>query len=578
MSQSRTTVYPATYLHRTDSFYTSHTPPATPSHLYTSDDTIYDLTGTTDNIFHIPDMSQRNNINDIDKELYLQQYGIIYDNELNQLQKMNNRPYYDHYEDDSDYHNDYTMDSISSYNNNNQLHNDTIDYKDESTENNSIPPSPSVPGLEPIIDATSPQINSLYPATQPQPNHNKHTSPFKHHVANLMPHQFALPPAMEIISDKHVGSLSRWISNDDYTQLNNKLCSNNTNNNNSLLNQLTTIVSNPSLPPTINTNNTVLSSLQQHNSHMNINNNDNDATTDHTTSSTLSSLPPHLQSIHGSTDTHDQQSVELIPSPSPTNNINTMVLNNSGNLVKRKKYMTTPGSTLYNNNKQSNKHKAVLSSTTPHQSTISRTTGDIRTDMSFHYYTDQHNTQHSIRILTVTNLLTDHISSYAHAADLGSCIERKSNISRLFSQFRSPTEKVLMNVCGSHNHTIGQESNVLTVAGIYRFFKCSKMREQNNYKQWITNHIIPILMNTTNNQSVVHIDHDCNTDNNNSIDDEPDIIYTTVKPNRVVNHSNKRMKLHHHQKQNRNKLNPNGDDNSNDDDDSSDETFRLHGH
>jgi len=113
--------------------------------------------------------------------------------------------------------------------------------------------------------------------------------------------------------------------------------------------------------------------------------------------------------------------------------------------------------------------------------------------MSHKYYYDEHDIEHSIRILTVTNHETHAVESFVHAADLGGVVERKSNISRLFGQFNSPAEKVLMNVTGTHNHSIGQESNVLTRAGVLRFFDCSKMRGQTQYREWIEDVILPIF-------------------------------------------------------------------------------------
>lgn len=51
---------------------------------------------------------------------------------------------------------------------------------------------------------------------------------------------------------------------------------------------------------------------------------------------------------------------------------------------------------------------------------------------------------HKIRLMRVFNTDTNLVSMYAHAADLGGVVERKSNISRLFGKFESPSEKLLM--------------------------------------------------------------------------------------------------------------------------------------
>ena len=74
-------------------------------------------------------------------------------------------------------------------------------------------------------------------------------------------------------------------------------------------------------------------------------------------------------------------------------------------------------------------------------------------------------------------------------------MERKSNISRLFGKFTSPSEKLLMNVPGPHNHTVGQESNILTEMGIRRFLDTNKMKGQDHYRQWIVAQLIPRLRN-----------------------------------------------------------------------------------
>jgi len=52
-----------------------------------------------------------------------------------------------------------------------------------------------------------------------------------------------------------------------------------------------------------------------------------------------------------------------------------------------------------------------------------------------------------------------------------------------------------MNVPGPHNHTVGQESNILTVAGLNTFLATNKMKGQSNYAQWIINELIPKLQN-----------------------------------------------------------------------------------
>ena len=100
---------------------------------------------------------------------------------------------------------------------------------------------------------------------------------------------------------------------------------------------------------------------------------------------------------------------------------------------------------------------------------------------------------HRIRLIEVEDLKTGQRNVFAHGADVGSVVERKSNISRLFGKFTSPDEKLLMNVPGPHNHTVGQESNILTELGIRRFLETNKMKGQEHYKQWILATLIPRL-------------------------------------------------------------------------------------
>jgi len=60
---------------------------------------------------------------------------------------------------------------------------------------------------------------------------------------------------------------------------------------------------------------------------------------------------------------------------------------------------------------------------------------------------------HKIRLIRVFNTDTQQVSMYAHAADVGGVVERKSNISRLFGKFESPSEKLLMNVVSVSQQT-----------------------------------------------------------------------------------------------------------------------------
>lgn len=100
---------------------------------------------------------------------------------------------------------------------------------------------------------------------------------------------------------------------------------------------------------------------------------------------------------------------------------------------------------------------------------------------------------YKVRLIKVINTITNKIDCYVHAADIGGVVERKSNISRLFGQFESPSEKLLMNVQGAHNHSIGQESNILTYQGVKTFFTQKKMKNNTHYRTWIENEILPAI-------------------------------------------------------------------------------------
>jgi hypothetical protein len=118
-----------------------------------------------------------------------------------------------------------------------------------------------------------------------------------------------------------------------------------------------------------------------------------------------------------------------------------------------------------------------------------------------HYRHDGKN--HRSRLIRVRNYQTLSDDVYAHGADVGSVVERKSNISRLFGNFKSPQEKLLMNVPATHNYTVGQESNILTVARLNTFLATNKMKGQNHYPEWIIHELIPKLQNPS---STDHLD------------------------------------------------------------------------
>jgi len=208
------------------------------------------------------------------------------------------------------------------------------------------------------------------------------------------------------------------------------------------------------------------------------------------------------QASHVSSSTHAAHHLPTYRAGTKTNNAHTMVLGPDGQLKQRRSRDGFHSSSTYNSPTLSAISVGSSNSATSSSGgskrysrppSIHHTKGHLTTDMSHKYYYDEHDVEHSIRILTVTNHETHAVESFVHAADLGGVVERKSNISRLFGQFSSPAEKVLMNVTGTHNHSIGQESNVLTRAGVLRFFDCSKMRGQTQYREWVEDVILSIF-------------------------------------------------------------------------------------
>jgi hypothetical protein len=83
-----------------------------------------------------------------------------------------------------------------------------------------------------------------------------------------------------------------------------------------------------------------------------------------------------------------------------------------------------------------------------------------------------------------------------HAGDVGERIvcNRRSNISREFGQYASPTEKILIRIPSEHR-PLGQTGNVLTGYGLIRFLQSKKMRksENQNYRRWLLHHVYGIL-------------------------------------------------------------------------------------
>lgn len=83
-----------------------------------------------------------------------------------------------------------------------------------------------------------------------------------------------------------------------------------------------------------------------------------------------------------------------------------------------------------------------------------------------------------------------------HAGDVGERIvcNRRSNISREFGQYTSPTEKILVRVPSEHR-PLGQTGNVLTAHGLIRFLQSKKMRKNEHqvYRKWLLHTVYSIM-------------------------------------------------------------------------------------
>jgi hypothetical protein len=84
-------------------------------------------------------------------------------------------------------------------------------------------------------------------------------------------------------------------------------------------------------------------------------------------------------------------------------------------------------------------------------------------------------------------------AAYVYAADLGGVVERKSNISRLFGEYDSPSQKRLMHLVGDRSRRVGQEFNVVTAEGVRRFLQSSKMQDEPRYTKWVRGVLLPAL-------------------------------------------------------------------------------------
>jgi hypothetical protein len=118
------------------------------------------------------------------------------------------------------------------------------------------------------------------------------------------------------------------------------------------------------------------------------------------------------------------------------------------------------------------------------------------------FFNSAKNENHKIRVVGLENKLSGELTFYVHATDIGSLIERTSNISRLFGKFSTPYEKVIFPIVGSHNYERGQSSNALTVQGVEKFLQCKRMLDQplefkKQITQWVQKNIIQHMKRPT---------------------------------------------------------------------------------
>jgi len=85
---------------------------------------------------------------------------------------------------------------------------------------------------------------------------------------------------------------------------------------------------------------------------------------------------------------------------------------------------------------------------------------------------------------------------YAHGADVAVVVESRCNIGRLFTtqeEFIQGKEITLARVAGPR-HKGGQLGYVLTYAGVERFMRLKKVQKNEEYRCWIKERVLPLLL------------------------------------------------------------------------------------
>jgi len=199
------------------------------------------------------------------------------------------------------------------------------------------------------------------------------------------------------------------------------------------------------------------------------------------------SSPPARSSSHNSSGEKKKRSHNRRSSYSETDNDDTDSTHSSSSSSSFS-FSSSSSSPASSDFQEAKKRRCVVSAQ-------KLTTDTSTVDLSMSIIHFQH---HSIRIIHTTTTTSSNPptvvhATYVHGADVGGVIERKSNISRMFGQFLSPREKILMNVTGKHNHTVGQEANVLTVDGVERLMGLKKCIPNVEYTQWLREVLVPVL-------------------------------------------------------------------------------------
>jgi hypothetical protein len=95
-----------------------------------------------------------------------------------------------------------------------------------------------------------------------------------------------------------------------------------------------------------------------------------------------------------------------------------------------------------------------------------------------------------MRLVRITDQANKRRVVLVHATDLGNVIVSKSNVSRLFGKYLTPSEKLMVPIDG-------QEVNAITLAGIKRFFGSKELARADpthDYRTWLSTRLLPYML------------------------------------------------------------------------------------